>query len=119
ERVRIPFHQRRAHFHMVALVDLEFCAIHDGVALLLTSFIVHDHKYTVAVHGDQESFLVTDRLQGVEFDRTGILRFETGLLGNPAGGTADVEGTHRELGSGLTDGLRSNNTDSLTDLNEF
>src|SRR5690606_29418171 len=32
------------------------------------------------------------------------------------GGTADMEGTHGELGAGFTDGLSSDNADSFTDI---
>src|SRR5207249_3122912 len=62
---------------------------------------------------------VTNRLQGVEFDRACVLGFQAGLFGNPAGSTSNMEGTHRKLSSRLTDGLRGDNSDSLTDLHEF
>src|SRR5690606_24089418 len=40
------------------------------------------------------------------------------LSGGPAGGTTDVEGTHGQLGTRLTDGLGSDNTHRLTDVDQ-
>jgi hypothetical protein len=56
--------------------------------------LIHDGEHAVTIHGNQESFLVPNRLQVVELDRAGILRFEARLLGNATCRTTDVERTH-------------------------
>src|SRR5207253_8127949 len=44
---------------------------------------------------------------------------QAGLLGHAACGTTDVERTHCELRSRFTDGLRGNDADRFTDLDQL
>ena len=55
----------------------------------------------------------------MELDGSAILRFETGLFGNSAGRSSDVERAHRQLRSGFTDGLRRNDANSFADFHQF
>ena len=48
-----------------------------------------------------------------------VADFERGLLGAPAGGTADMEGTHRELRARLADRLRGDDSDRLAQVDEM
>src|SRR5690606_5801019 len=57
-------------------------------------------------------------LQVAQADGTGALDLDAVLGGGPAGGTTDVEGTHGQLGTRLTDGLGSDNTHGLTDVDQ-
>src|SRR5262249_44686056 len=119
ESVRIPFNQCGSNLYMIAFIDLELCAVHDGVTFFLTTFLIHDCQHTVPVHRNEETFLVPDGLEAVELDRAGILRFQTRLPGDAACRTTDVERTHGQLRSRLTNGLRRDDTDRLADLDEF
>src|SRR5208282_4894877 len=58
------------------------------------------------------------RLQIDEAHRAGVLGLLTRLLADPGGGSADVEGTHGELGSRLTDGLRGDDADRFAQLHQ-
>ena len=62
--------------------------------------------------------LALNRLQTDEADCAIGLGFQTRLLGDSRCRTADVEGTHRELGSGLADGLRSDDSGSFAEFDE-
>src|SRR4029077_1028054 len=59
-----------------------------------------------------------DRLQADETHHSVVLGVETRLFGNPRSGTADVEGTHRELRSGLADGLGRDHASGFTQLDQ-
>ena len=55
-------------------------------------------------------------LDVVQTDRTGRFHCNAVVRRSTACGTTDMEGTHGQLSARLTDGLRRNNTDSLTDV---
>src|SRR5271170_4186554 len=48
-----------------------------------------------------------------------VAHFERGLLGAPAGGTADMERAHRELRSRLANRLRGDDTDRLAEVHQM
>src|SRR6185369_11104861 len=100
-------------------IDLEFRAVHDRVALLLTAFLIYDREHTVTVHRNEETFLIPNGLQLMKLDRAGILRFQARLFGHAACRSTDVERTHCELRSGFADRLRRNDTYRFADLDEF
>ena len=52
----------------------------------------------------------------VKTDGAVVFGFDDWLLERLARSTADVEGSHRELGAGFADGLRGNDAHSFTDL---
>src|SRR5438309_1309833 len=54
-------------------------------------------------------------IAGLEANGTGRLGFDGARHGGTRRSTADVEGTHGELRTRLTDGLRSNHADRLAD----
>lgn len=51
-----------------------------------------------------------------KFQNTGKRYFDRRLFGRFGGRTADVEGSHRQLGTRFTDRLSGNNTDRFTDI---
>ncbi len=57
-----------------------------------------------------------DRLNVVQAHRTGVLDFDTVDRSRTRCSTTDVEGTHGQLSTRLTDGLRRDNADRLTDV---
>src|SRR5208283_520888 len=118
EGVRIPLDQNLAERDRVALVDLDLGAVHDGVALALAVLLVHDRDRTLAVHDHQIAGLGLDGLQSDEAHGAVVLSFEAGLFGDSRRRTADVEGTHGELGSGLADGLGRDDAGGFAQFDE-
>src|SRR5262249_3194752 len=116
EGVRIPLRQRLAERDMCTVFHLQLRTIDDLVALLLTATVVNDGDGAGAVHGDQITGLGADGGQVDEAHDAGVLRVEVRLLGDARCGTTDVEGTHGELRSGLTDGLRRDDANCLAQL---
>ena len=116
EGVRIPLAEYVALGYLGAVFDLELGAVDDGVALLLAALVIDDGDGAVAVHGDQVARLGADGDEVDEADRTGVLGLEVRGIRDAAGRSADVEGTHGELGAGLADGLRRDDADGLAHL---
>src|SRR5258708_17232035 len=48
-----------------------------------------------------------------------VADFEGGLVGGPAGSTADMEGTHRELGARFADRLGRDYSDRLAEIDQM
>jgi hypothetical protein len=101
----VPLDQQLALLDLGAVLDLELGAVDDGVALALAALLVVDDESARAVHDHQVALLVLDRAHVVELDGAAVLRLERRLLGAVAGGAADVERTHGELGARLADRL--------------
>jgi|SRR5438045_8051772 hypothetical protein len=57
--------------------------------------------------------------QIIELKRAVVLSFDDRLLEGLRSRSTDVEGTHRQLRAGFTDGLRGDNADSFTELHEL
>ena len=53
-----------------------------------------------------------------QLHRTVVSDFERALFRSSGGGTTDVEGSHRQLSSGLTDTLRRDDSDRFTDVHQ-
>ena len=70
-----------------------------------TAVLVHDHHFTLGVGNGTDVFITQHTV------KTGSdLRLTVGAVC----GTADVEGTHGQLSTGLTDGLGSDDTEGVT-----
>ena len=63
KRVRIPLHKSGADLDRTAFFDANFCAVHDGIALLLAPLVIQHRDDAVAVHRNERSFLIPDGLQ--------------------------------------------------------
>ena len=109
--VRIPFRDQLAALDLVAVALAQFRAVNQRIALAfalahhagIRGDLLGDGDFAVPRHDDQTAVA---RFHGVTPCRrsTPSLRdFQGGLLGAPAGGTADMEGAHRELGARLAD----------------
>jgi hypothetical protein len=77
-----------------------------------------DADFTAAVHDDFLVLAVDRGTDVVELQRTGVRHLHVAAFHLPARGAADVEGTHRELGARLADGLRRDDADRLADVDE-
>src|SRR5208283_5756401 len=72
-----------------------------------------DDDFAVTRHHDQIAVAAFDGVDAMQAHHAFVAHFERGLLGAPAGGAADMEGTHRELRARLADRLRGNDSDRL------
>ena len=75
-------------------------------------------KFAGAGNRDQVAIAMLDGLEVVELDRTRCLYMDVVNGGGTRCGTTDMEGTHGQLGAGLTDRLRSDDTDCLADIDD-
>ncbi len=114
--MRIPGRHQLTGGDFFAIFYLQFCAIGQLVALTLTAAsIVHD-DLTGAGNRHQLAISALYRLDVAQCHATGILDLDTADRSRPRSSATDVEGTHGQLGAGLTDGLGRNHAHRLTDI---
>ena len=118
EGVRVPLDHHLAERDRIALVHLHLGAVDDCVTLALAALVVDDGDRALAVHHHQIARLRLDGLQVDEAHRAVVLGIEARLFGDSRCRTADVEGTHGELGSGFADGLRRDDAGSFAEFDE-
>ncbi|RMO83569.1 hypothetical protein ALQ34_05340 [Pseudomonas syringae pv. maculicola] len=114
--VRIPLGHDRTSVDLVAFLHRNHCTVRQLVTLALTTEIVCDCQLTRAGYRNQVTVDTLDVLQVMQTDSTAILHLNTVSCRGPACRTTDVEGTHCQLGTWLTDRLCSNYADSFTDV---
>ena len=122
-RVDGTFGKECAGFNVVALFNFGVASVSDEIFAFFTGFFVEDND--MAVFLDLiDSDVAFDLCDDSFTLRSSCLKefFNTRkTLGNIFCGsdTAGMEGTHGKLGTGFTDGLCGDNTDSFTDMNRF
>ena len=87
------------------------------VAGLFTAVGVFNNDFAVARQNSRMAVLIDDRVIVFELQHTGKRNFNRSLLGRLGSGTADVEGSHRQLRTRFTNGLRGNDADRFADVN--
>src|SRR5271168_1545358 len=125
-RVRIPFGDQLARFDLVALGLAQLGAVHERVTLAFAlahaaAFVGDlrgDNNFAMPRHHDQVAVAALDGVDAMQAHHAFVANFQRGLLGAPAGGAADVEGTHRELRARLANRLRGNDSDRLAQVDE-
>ena len=117
--IGIPLNQGLAFLHILPISDLELGRIHNRVPFFFTTRFILNHKTSVTVHNNDFSVPVFEGTQAKILDDTPPLGIQSGLLNDPAGGSANMEGSHRKLGSRLTNRLRRNYTHRLTHFHPF
>ena len=115
--VRIPLHQALPDMHGLSFLHLDLGAVHHRVAFLLAPLFIHNRNQAIAIHDHQIALLVTNRSQVDETNQPFVPGFQGRLLRNPAGGAANVEGAHGQLGSRLSDGLSRNDSHGFAQFN--
>src|SRR5690606_12269753 len=85
------------------------------VALTLTTQLISNRQLGRTGH-DHQAVLVLHVLDVVEANLAAMLDLDAGYCRCPRCRTTDVEGTHGQLGTRLTDGLGSNDAHRLTDV---
>src|SRR5208283_5383133 len=78
-----------------------------------------DDDFAVTRHHDQVAVAAFHGVDAMQAHHAFVAHFERGLLGAPAGGTADMEGTHRELRARLANRLRRDDSDRLAQIDEM
>ncbi len=102
--VRVPLGDDGASVDLVAFLDRNHCTVGQLVALALATEVVGMDDLTGTGHGNQGAIGTFDVLQVVQADGAAVLDLDAVGRGGPAGRTTDVEGTHGQLGTRLTDG---------------
>src|SRR5262249_12110982 len=115
---RIPLHEQLAHGHLALVLDLDAGPGHHRIALLLTAALVHHDDLAVAVEHDDVVVTIHHGADVVVLHDARVLGVVLRRLDAAARRAADVEGAHGELGAGLADGLRGDDTHRLPELGE-
>src|SRR5690554_3612736 len=116
--VRVPLGHDLTGLHLFTLMDQDDRTVGQLVTLALTTELVGQCQLTGTGYRYQRAVITGHVLEVAQADGTGALDLDAVLSGGPAGGTTDVEGTHGQLGTRLTDGLGSDNTHCLTDVDQ-
>src|SRR3546814_2249880 len=95
----------RASLQLVTVADQDGRTIRNLVALTLATIGIDDADFTGTRDSDQQAVLVGDGLEVVYARGTGSTRVDTVRRRRARSRAADVEGTHRQLGTRLTDRL--------------
>ena len=114
--VGIPLDEGFPLLDSAAIGDGNHRADHDVVALEFASIPGMDADRAVLVEHDEVVLGAFDDLEVVETHDALVLRLDDRLLEGLAGGAADVERPHGELGSRLADRLRRDNADRFPEL---
>ena len=113
--VRIPCDEVLTLLHLLAVSLRDGRARHQLILLKLVLVAVLDHDSTALGNGDIFAIPCLDGREVLEPDDTGMLRFIEGLVLAGLGGSADVERSHRQLGAGLSDGLRGDDSERVAE----
>ena len=99
-------------------VDLEQQprTVGNAVAGPLAAVLVAQQQFGVAAHDHVHALGVQHQVAVHHLDRRIAGGLEARLLGAALGGAADVEGPHRQLGSGFADRLGCDHADRLADV---
>src|SRR5690606_7827128 len=114
--VRIPLGHDRTSVDLVAFLHRNHCTVRQFVALTLTTVVISDRQLTGTRNRNQVTVDTFNVLQVMQTDSTAIFHLNAVSSGGPACRTTDVERTHGQLGTRLTDGLGSDNADRFTDV---
>src|SRR5450755_4759968 len=116
-RMRIPIRHRLTGRHHIGIVHRDGGAVRDLIALALAAKLIDHAQFTGARYRDQVTLLMPHGLDVVQ--AYCALRLDLDAIGRcrSGGRTADVEGTHGELGSRLADRLRRDHAHRFADVN--
>jgi hypothetical protein len=113
--VTIPLGEQLATLDSCAFGDHQAGAVLQSIALSLAADLIDQHELALSIHHHPVIPLL-DQLDVVEPDGTFVSRLKRTLRGTDLTNATDVERSHRQLRTGFTDGLRSDDTDRLTDV---
>src|SRR5690554_166115 len=114
--MRVPLGHDGARLDLVAFLNGNHGTVRQLVALALATEVVRHGQFTRTGHRDQRAVAAHHVLHVDQADGAAILDLHTVRRGSPAGRTTDVEGTHGQLGTRLTDRLGGNDADRFADV---
>ena len=117
--IGVPLNQGLTFLHILSISNLELGRIYNRVPFFFTTGSILNYKTSVTVHNNDFSVLIFEGAQAKILDDTSALGIQSGLLNDPAGSSTNMEGSHRKLGSRLTDRLCRNYTHRLTHFHPF
>ena len=117
-RMRIPLGNRLAGLDCGAILDVDDRAVRHLVALAFAAVRIHDDNSPERDTATRWP-AVRDCLQVVELERAGRLDLHVVDRRRTRRRTTDVERTHRQLRTRLTDRLRGNDADRFADVDEM
>ena len=115
-RKRIPLGNLLALLNFCAFGSQNLRAVRNMVTRFLAVIGVDNHNLAVARQNNAVAFRVDDHMIVFELENTGKRNFNRSLLGAFLSRAANVERSHRQLGTGFADGLRGDNADRLADI---
>ena len=118
--MRIPSGQCLAGFHARAVLYQQSGTVRYFMALALAADIVVNHHFRRAADHNQLAFVV-GYITHLAVETRGTVRLGFYLAGGSGtrSGTTDVEGTHGQLGTRLTDRLGGNHADGFAGIHQL
>ena len=115
---RVPFGEELAVADGLPVRDVQARAVRQGVAFDFAALFVDDGDLPALAEHLRNAFAVLDLLHAGQDHAPVMLRLEARTFDFLGRRTADVEGTHGELGAGFADGLRRDDADRFADVDE-
>ncbi|KAG1197274.1 hypothetical protein G6F35_012839 [Rhizopus arrhizus] len=116
--MRIPVGHGLASLDRITVLGRDGRTVRQLVTLTLTAVGIEHRDFTRARHRHQRAVGVLDRLEVAELDRAGGLDGDVVDRSSSRRRTTDVERTHGQLGTRLTDRLRGDDADRFTDVDQ-
>src|SRR5690606_7416924 len=116
--VWVPLGHDLTSLNLITGLDAQLSTVGQLVPLTLTTMAVGNGQRGRTGHHHQVAVRLLNGLQVVQTDGATVFHVNAVHRGSPGGRTTDVERTHRQLGTGLTDRLSGDNTDGLTHVHQ-
>ena len=114
--MRIPTGNGLTDLNLIAFLNVQYCTVRDLMRFLDRPEIVHNEHFGLTGNNYILAVGISNGLGIFDLNLTVVAYGCSGLCYGTRCRTADVEGTHGKLGSGLTDGLCGNDADGLTGI---
>src|SRR5690606_32935229 len=114
----IPLRHNLTGLDLITCFDAQLSTVGQFIPLALTAMTVGNRQSRRTGNHNQVTVRLLNGLQVVQTHGTAMLHMDAIHGRRPGSRTTDVERTHGQLGTGLTDRLSSNNTDRLTDVHQ-
>src|SRR3954470_16022233 len=114
EGIRIPFKKNLIRLDGCTIFHIDLRAVHNRIALSFTLLLINDDQDAVAIHRDQFALVVANCVDIIEPNETVTLSVLSRLFADSSCRTTDVERTHGELSTRLTNRLSGDDTHRFT-----
>jgi hypothetical protein len=116
---RIPLSEERAWLNLSALFYSETSSVDERMTLTLTTVcLINDKDLSLTAHHNGGSVTPSSETSALKLDCSTVPSLEGGRLSSSERRASDVERSHRELCSRLSDGLRCDYSDSLSNVHQ-